>query len=143
MARGGTFLSGPGTGGDLLLLGAVALGGYYAYTQGWLSFLGIGTPAAAAVAPVAALPAAAPAAQSPVVIPSTPDQAQAAQATADQAAQQQIDLVNSMLRVRRDVGGTVPIVPVDIPQRQTGRVSTIGSGVSGWGIGTYRLRGGL
>jgi hypothetical protein len=47
----------------ILLLGGAAVV-YYAYTQGWLSSLGIGAPAAAApAAPVALLPVA------PVVVP--------------------------------------------------------------------------
>jgi hypothetical protein len=43
----------------IIKVGAVAAAAYVAYTQGWLSFLGIGTPAAAATP--AATPSAAPA----------------------------------------------------------------------------------
>lgn len=45
--------------GGMVKLGLVAAAAYYAYSQGWLSALGIGTPAVAAAAPGApAAPAA-------------------------------------------------------------------------------------
>ncbi len=66
MARGGTFLQGSGSGGDLLLLAAVGGLGYFAYTQGWLSFLGIGTPSASAPAPIPVVNVA------PVPVPAAP-----------------------------------------------------------------------
>ena len=92
----------------LIKVGAVAVAAYVAYTQGWLSSLGIGTPASTGAPVASATPAAA-------SVPATPTPDQSAASVASNASAQGLDAIyTAMLKLATDAG-------------------TTSTGVDGWG----------
>lgn len=138
----------------------VAGGGYLAYSQGWLSFLGIGAPAASTAASSAAgtstasadastqaaaaqAAAALAAAQAQSLLNQAATQKAAADAQAAAALTQAQDAADiARRRFVRNTGVALPPV-IPAPQLDPNRVTAtpVGSFSGYRGIGTYRLRG--